>query len=166
MANELNNVWGSASSISTLTNLHGLTDGNVWQSAVLSSERSAGITYPGVKIWYNLDWSTTPTLGDSIEFYIAEGDEGSGTEIWDGNISEGENEIAAGAAVDRIVDNISAVHRVSMSKTTYSTDIKGSFKVYDIAPDWVLLIRILTNTVSLASSGNEITYRYFELQPQ
>ncbi len=163
MANETRNSFQSASAISTLTNLNSLADGNIWQSATISDSPAAAIQYPAIKVWYELDWNAAPVAGDIIEFRIAEGDEHA-SEIWPGNLTEGEAEISTAAAIDNIVDNIPIARRVVMSGGNYTTNVKGMFNFYDISPDWILLIRIIGE--ALASSGNAIHYRYFEPQGQ
>lgn len=163
MANEIRNKWQNAAAFSTLTNLNSLADGNIWQSELMSAEAATGITYPGVQIWYELDWNAAPAAGDSISFFIAEGDEHA-SEIWPGNLTEGEAELSTAAARDPVLDNIRAVHRVAMRGANYTTNVKGSFKYYDLAPDWILLIMV--EGEALAASGNALHYRYFEPQGQ
>ncbi len=169
MANETRNVFQAATSI-TVTNLAGLSGSNqdIWRSAVISADAGSGKIYPGVKIWYDIDWSATPAAGDLITFRIAEGSEHA-TEIWPGDISEGTDaKITTAGPKDNIRDNIPIAHRVVMRGTNYSTNIKGVFSYFDIAKDWMLLVGVQTTSVTIhATAGNlAIQYRYFEPQGQ
>ena len=164
MANEIRNAWQSAAAPSDINLFTGIASGDLWISEELSAA-AATDTYPAVQVWMDLDWSATPTAGDMIEVFILEPDE-HGTEIVPGNVTVSANDatLTTDATVHAVKDAADVVKRVVMRGTTYTNNIKFSFKYYDVAPKWILAVGPTTASVTLAAAA--IHYRFFEPKGQ
>ena len=166
MANETRNVFTTSTAL-TLTSMNsapGVTSGDLWNSGLIATGPSAGLQFPGLQISFRLDWSAAPASGDSITFWLAEGDENATSEIWTAALVETEGVITSATTIERLVSGTPPVHRVVMQSANATTAIAGLFEVYDPSPHWQLVVRPAGG--ALAQTGNQIHYRYIEPQGQ
>lgn len=164
MANEVQNLFYQALSM-TVTNLHSRADGDLWKSGVISNSPTAIRQYLGVKIFYNIEL-TGAAQNDTLKFYLLEGDEGAGGEIWTGDADENEGFIAAASAatIAEITNNAELLKTVTLSAATPGATQKGVITIKDVSPDFQ--IALLLGGAGTAASGSTLTYRFFEPQGQ
>lgn len=144
----------SPTDFATLTNLHSLADGNIWQSGEINDSNPANEL---LAISYELVFNATPVAGDHLNFYVAYGDQAASNEIWDGGIGTSESEISTAASIAAVQQSV-PVARCHMWQTNHGTTFKGSFVVPLNGPSWQLLIEAVGE--ALAASGNLLRYRY------
>lgn len=154
MANEVLIKWDATpTDFATLTNLHSLADGNIWQSGEINK---ATPTWEFVRISYELIFNATPVAGDHVNFWIASGDEAASNEIWDGGIGTSESEISTAANVVA-VEQALAAPKVHHWATSHGTTFKGHFDYFNFGPSWQLLIQVVGEALT---TGNRVRYRY------
>ena len=152
--------WKTIAQITTVTNLNSLADGNIWQSGEIN-DADPGHTY--LKIWYKLVFNTTPVAGDSLIFWIGEGDGEASEEIWEGGIGTSESEISAAASIAEVEQALTIAHTHPWN-TDHGATFKGSFIWSLPHTSWQLLIQ--ADGEALASSGHLLRYQYGTPQAQ
>ncbi len=157
MANEAKIDWDTLTDFGTLTNLNSLADGNVWQSGEITHADPGAII---LRIWYELDFNTTPIAGDTLIFRMSYTDGGSTPEIWDGGIGTSESEITA---PEEAQQGCARVHTHAWV-TGHDVQFNGHFDVEMPSAGWQLLIE--ADGEALASSGNTVRYQYGHPQYQ
>lgn len=156
MTDQFQLAWTSSpTAFGTLTNLHSLADGNIWNSGVIAS---ASPTDYILQISYNLVFNATPVAGDYLGFWVIGNDDDGTTPYWPGSISETEGEISTAGAIAEALAAIGNHHHNHFWQTSHGTTFRGDFLVFNFKPDWQLLIRAVGE--ALASSGNVVRYRY------
>lgn len=159
MANEIQIRWDATpTDFSTLTNLHSLADGEIWQSG---EHNDATPTDQIVRISYELIF-VTPGAGDSLIFYWAYGDEASSNEIWSGSIGTSEGEITTAGPIAEVQQGCMRIWEHAFA-TSHGTTFKGAFDVWNFGPSWQLLIE--ANGAAL-TTGNRLRFRYGTPQVQ
>jgi len=160
MANEGRNSWVAAAAIATLTNLHSLADGNIWQSA--KQDQTNDPTDLILRIWGTLEMAATPTDGDYYTLRFANGNE-HGSEVWPANLSETETEHStAGKILD--IQNMIPPVRTVVWNTGADATLSFEFDIINPNADWILLIE--ANGHALAAAGSLIHFRYVSPQLQ
>lgn len=154
MANKIKIAWDATpTDFSTLTNLHSLADGNIWQSGEINDATPSD---NWLRISYELIFNATPVAGDSLIFYLSKGDEAASNEIWAGGIGTSESEISAAASIAEAQQACPIVWEHAWA-TSHGTTFKGIFDVRNYGPSWQLLIE--ANGEAL-TTGNRLRYRY------
>lgn len=156
MADQTQLAWGSSpTAFGTLTNLHSLGDGAIWNSGVITNTSPTDMI---VQISYNLSLSAI-AAGDYAAFWVIGNDDDGTTPYWPGSVSESEGVTTAGANAAIILASVGQPHHIHSFVTSLAnTTFRGSFFVHNFTPDWQLLIQ--TVSTSLAASGNVVRYRY------
>lgn len=139
----------------TLTNLHGLADGNLWVSGAFSDVPPS---HQFVRISYELILSSLPEDGDRIDFWIARGDGAASNPIWDGGIPETESEISVAADIAAALAGLKDPDHTHAWQSSLGTTLKGVFDYWDAGHEWALVIRVVGE--NLADSGNMVRYNY------
>lgn len=152
--------WKTIAQITTVTNLNGLADGNIWQSGEIND---ADPSHVYLKIWYKLVFNTTPTAGDSLIFWIAEGDGEASEEIWQGDIGTSEAELTSGADTVEVEQSLQVAHTHPWV-TNHTVTFKGNFIWPLVHPSWQLLIK--ANGEALKGDSHLLRYQYGTPQAQ
>lgn len=155
MADQTQLAWtATPTAFGTLTNLHSLADGNIWNSGVIASGSPTDMI---VQISYNLVFNATPVAGDYLAFWVI-GNDDDGTPYWPGSISETEGEISTAANIAAALAAAGQPHHIHAWQASHGTTFRGTFFAHNFTPDWQLLIRAVGEV--LAASGNVVRYRY------
>lgn len=159
MADQSQLAWGSTTTFGTLTNLHSLASGNLWNSGEITDTSP---TNEIVQISYNIVFNATPIAGDTLHFWVIGSDGDAGTEYYPGQIGTTEGEISVAANIAEALAAIGQPHHIHGWQTSHGTTFRGTFDSFIYKPDWQVLIR--ANGEALSASGNVVRYRYASSQ--
>lgn len=158
MADQTQLAWtATPTAFGTLTNLHSLADGNIWNSGVIASGSPTDMI---IQISYNLVFNTGPAAGDYLAFWVIGNDDDGSTPYWPAGISETEGEITTGTTplIETVLAAVGQPHHIHPFRATAPVTFRGTFFAHNFTPDWQLLIRAVGE--ALSASGNVVRYRY------
>ena len=142
--NSYYNGGSSTPSTITATGLDSLVNASAYSLGLISNINGSFEGAMIIRVYYKIVTASSPTAGDSITFYLLQGDNGS-------NATDGAT-TSAGTITIYTASSISVI-QIASTITTY----QGSFIIRNPGPQWG--IAVLNNSgVSLASSGHSITY--------
>ena len=142
--NSYYNGGSSSPSTITATGLNSLANASAYSLGLISNINGSFEGAMIVRVYFTIVTSASPVAGDTISFYLLQGDNASNST--DGSTTS-PGSITIGTA------SIASVIQISSGVTTY----KGSFVIRNPGPQWGVAVSN-NSGVSLASSGHSITY--------
>lgn len=135
-----------------VTNLASLADGDLWKSAVLTDTDPI---HDGIEVYYDIDVAAF-AADDHLRIGLLRGD-GQGTEIWTGDVGEGEGQITTAAAVEAVEQAVQFQRHYGSAN--HGTVVKGR-KVFPLlATDFAICISV--EGTSIAAGTHVVRYRLF-----
>lgn len=148
-------AFGTTTTFGTLTNLHSLADGNIWNSGAISNTSPVEQI---AQISYNLVFNATPVAGDYLAFWLINEDGDATTPYWPGQIGATEGEISAAGSIAEALAAMGQPHHIHAWQTSHGATFRGLFNAWLPKEDWQVCIRAVGE--ALSASSNVVRYRY------
>ena len=156
MASEVYNLWQTAATVTPLGTAQAANA--VWHSGNIDASPAADKQHLGVEVHFSFSFNAAPSGGEVVKFFVCMNDENG---LVDGNLGASASEITTAATVQAFLDSVTYQKQITTTGTNAGPYV-GSFKVYDVSPDWQLAI----HTDAALAASPTLSYRYFDSQGQ